>query len=144
MCVCVFAHEVVRDVGVQILMKDYKMIVMKTDDLSAVQAKTLSMGTSCLGIARLPRGQYALKVEESSYVGAISKMSSEDTSTIKTGFIPKLSYLLSGFPMTFTPDDQEAHLMDWGWQAKILKSHSLASQGYRTSIAVSADPPKEL
>ena len=117
---------------------------MKTENLAAVQAKALSLGTSCLGIARLPRGHYALRVVEAAYVGVMAKMSADDTSTMKTGFIPKLTYLLSGFPMTYTLEDQEAHLQDWGWQVKILKSHSLVSQGYRTSIAVSAGPPPEL
>ena len=69
---CVFAHEV--EDGVPTLIKNYKMIVMKTDDLSAVQAKALSLWTSCLGIARLPRGQYALKVDEASYVSVMAKM----------------------------------------------------------------------
>ena len=137
-------YEVTRDDGDHTLMGEFKMIVMKTADLIDAQAQALSLGVNCLGIARLPRSQYALKVSMASYVSVSAKMSTYVTSTMQTSILPKFSFTISGFPLSYTPEDQRRHLQEWGWQVKILKSHSLASQGYRTSIALAlslSSPP---
>ena len=64
---------------------------MVTDSFQEVAAKAQCLDDGCLGIARLPKSQLAIRVSESKYVAALATLKDDETKTIKTDVVPKFT-----------------------------------------------------